>query len=402
MLSASDAFYVIPLSVQKEDDHYYIGNAELDEFYQFPEEGLRIIAMLRDGRSIDAIKSTLAAEHEDQIDVDDFIGTLLEIGFIYPQQEQGRFREAIQAKTDGDRRIVFEADLPIARALFSRPVLVAYVAIIAYAAYAMIVDPRLHLNLSAFYLEKHMTLTLLVLLVLYSFTASLHELGHLLAASKRGVRSKLGIGNRLWNIVAEADMTGLLSLPRKQRYLPLCAGMMVDLLSIAVVTLILKSLFERGYDGFAIQLLQALVLQILISISWQFRIFMRTDVYYLVCNHYGFTDLDGRARTFLDNQVHTATGGLFGKRSEGFEVKHVGIARAFFAVWLIGNLAAIAFLVLVLIPTIYMYFVRAYDALNSPYVPASTAYDLFAFATISAVLLMIGLFMWLRPKKNRE
>lgn len=392
-----ETYFVIPLSVQKEGENYYIGNAELDEFYQFPEEGLNIIRMLQGGASVAAIETTLAQASDESIDVREFIDTLLEIGFIHPEAERHRFQESVAAVRSTDKRLVFRANPRIARMAFSWPSLALYLGIVGYAAYSAIQDPQLRLNLEAFYLERNLTLTLVVLLFMYAFTASLHELGHMLAAARQGVDSRLGFSNRLWDIVAEADMTGLLALPREKRYLPMAAGMLVDVFSIAAITLILKWLFGNSPHGFAIQLLQALALQITISITWQFNIFLRTDVYYLICNYFGYADLNAQAYHFYQNQLHAFSFGLLGKRTEPLKPQQVIIARTFFAIWLIGRIASVGFLVLILIPTLYRYFERAVETYHNPYMPAGAAIDIAIFATISTVILLVGLYMWIKP-----
>lgn len=394
-------YFVIPLSVQREGEQYYIGNAQLDEFYQFPEEGLRIIRLLQDGASVGTVKAKLA-EAGENVDVDEFIDTLVEIGFIHPPGERHRYDEAVAARDEEDTRLVFRASPRIARAVFSWPVLMVYLGIVGTAAWSAIADPRLRLNFDAFYLRQDLTLTLFVLLLMYALTASLHEVGHMLAAARQGVQSRLGFSNRMWDIVAEADMTGLLSLPRGKRYLPLAAGMMVDVLSISTITLILKALIPAGGSPFAIQLLQALALQITISIFWQFSIFLKTDVYYIVCNFFGYTDLNAQAQHFYLNQLHAFSFGLLGKPTEPIRPEHIRIARAFFAIWLIGRIWSIAFLVFILIPTIYRYFERAVEAYRNPYMPASTAIDIGVFATISALILGLGLYMWLKPEKRAD
>jgi hypothetical protein len=396
-------YFVIPLSVQREGDDYCIGNAEIDAFYHFPEAGLRIIERLRAGDTASRIRADLAAgEAEEAVDVDDFIATLLEIGFIYPEHERDRFREVVAATGGDDRRLRFSAPQWLARALFSLPSLIVYLAILGYAGHAAWADPRLRPNPEAFYLERHLTLTLVLLLLLYVFTATLHELGHMLAAARHGVASRLGVGNRLWNVVAEADLSGILALPRHQRYLPLLAGMLVDLLSIALITVLLQWLLFRGVEGFAIQLLQALVLQVLISISWQFNLFLKTDVYYAVCNHYGHPDLDREARIYLRDRLHRLSLGLLGTRAERIDRRRMGVLRAFAALWLFGRIASLAFLFLVLVPTLARYFERARLAFVDPATARAVAYDTAAFALISLLLFLVGATMWLRRRSRAD
>lgn len=392
-------YFVIPLSVQKEGDGYFIGNAQIDAFYEFPEQGLRIIEWLREGCSPNAIKSKLASDAGEIVDVDDFVNTLKDIGFVYADGEGHLYREAITASDADDKRLRFRAPVRLARALFSLPMLVAYLVVLGLAAYAAIQDPRLRLNLDAFYLEDHLTLTLVLLLVLYGITASMHELGHMLAAARHGIDSRLGIGNRLWSLVAEADLSGILALPRSQRYLPFFGGMIVDLLSISLITLLIQWLLAQGHDGLTVKLLQALILQITLSISWQFNLFLKTDLYYVVCNYYGHPDLDREARAYLRDKLHAASFGLFGAKEAAFDRRHIGVLRTFALLWLGGRIAALAFLFIVLIPTLLRYFARAQRAFSDPGTASAVAYDAATFAVISALLFLIGMYMWLRRKK---
>lgn len=396
-------YFVIPLSVQREgDDDYCVGNAQLDAFYHFPLQGVRIVEWLREGRSPRTIKTDLSIERID-LDVDDFIATLREIGFVYPDSEGGQYVKAISATAGSDRRIRFAIPQPIARTIFSPASLAIYLAILSLAVYSAIADPRLRLNFSAFYLESHLTLTLVLLLVLYGITASMHELGHILAAARLGVQSRLGMGNRMWSLVAEADLSGILALPKAQRYLPLLGGMIVDLLSVSLITLLIGWLLARGHTGFEIQLMQAWILQILISMSWQFNVFMKTDIYYVLCNYFGHPDLDREARIYLRDRMHALTFGAIGeKASGGFDRAHLGVLRAFATIWLVGRIASLAFLFLILIPTLARYFVRARDAFADPAGSRAFAYDAAAFAAISALLFMIGMTLWLRRRKSAD
>ncbi len=403
--AADDSRYVvIPLSIQREGEYYCVGNAELDAFYHFPEAGVRILERLRAGLDAESIKAELAThsdDGQDPVDVDDFILSLREIGFVYAQGEQDRYRDAIAAANTGDRRFAFHAPIRLARALFSPFALAAYLAILGLAAHAAIEDPRLRPNLQAFYLEQDLTLTLVLLLLLHGVAVFLHELGHMLAAARYGIGSRLGFGNRLWQIVAEADLSGILALPRSQRYLPLTAGMLVDLLNIALVTLLLRWLLDQGHAGFVIHLLQALVLQILVSIGWQFNVFLKTDLYYVVCTRYGHPDLDREARAYLRGRLHAISFGLLGAPASPHDRRHLGVLRAFAALWLTGRVAALGFLCFVLIPTLVRYFDRARLAFADADPGRAGAYDALAFATISLAVFAIGALLWLRRRRER-
>ncbi len=393
-ISGSSTFHVIPLSIQREGEEYLVGNQKIEEFYQFPEEGVRVIKHLQDGETIDSIKALCAAEFKEPIDVDDFVSLLLEIGFIHDPKDQASFHHKANADT-GDKRWVFRANAGLAGLFFSIPAFIIYILVIASACVLALDDPRLRVNLDALYIKNNLTLALVSLLLLHSFVTVLHELGHMLAVAKYGIESKLGIGNRLWSIVAEADLSGILALPKRQRYLPLWAGIIVDLFSIAVITLLIKMLLLSSADPFIVQIMQALVLQILFTISWQFNLFLKTDIYYILCNYYSYPNLDAEARTYLKQKLHQVSLGALGVAHAGSYHK-ISMLRAFAAVWVFGRIAALGLLFLVVIPTLLRYGQDAYSAATGQ--SSGNQWDIGSFVLISVLLFSAGMYMWIKGK----
>ena len=53
-----------------------------------------------------------------------------------------------------------------------------------------------------------------------------------------GLRTRLSVGRRLYYIVFVTEMDGLVTVPRRKRYLPMLAGMLTDLLVLAVLILL--------------------------------------------------------------------------------------------------------------------------------------------------------------------
>lgn len=380
-------YCVISLSIQPEGEDFLVGSQDLQEYYQFPLEGVRIIRLLQQGATIGDIKRTFG----ETVDIDDFLSVLLEARFIHAPGAQPP-----AAANEADRRWQFAVPAPIAGLFFSWPAWGVYCTLIASALLAAVADPRLRINPTALYLQDHFTVSLLTLLVLHSCTTGLHELGHMMAAAKYGVQSRLGWGNRLWNIVAEADLSGLHALPRQSRYLPLLAGMLVDVLSIALITLLIKVLIHEGSHAFIINILQALILQILITLSWQFNVFLKTDVYYVLCTYCNYPNLDSEARLYLREKLHQLSLGRAGAPGHT-DYYHLPTLRAFAAVWVAGRVASLAFLFLVVIPTVLRYGRDAWNALGSA-ASAGSQWDLSLFFVLSATLLAAGLIVWLRGR----
>lgn len=397
MGSSEQTYFVIPLSVQEEGQDYIVGNKDVGDFYQFPKEGVAVIGFLQQGASVDEAKRRCAEQFPDPVDVDDFISVLLEIGFISPVEQQ---HEHLKRLADGspERRLKFSLSRKMAGLFVSLPALCAYVAVVACAAFFLYQRPQLGINVDAFYLKQHLTITLVALLVLHGMTTALHELGHMIAAASRGVESYLGMGHRLWNIVAEADISGIFSLPKQQRYFPLFAGILVDIFSISVIVIVIHYLAIGNTLPLAVQILQALILQILITISWQFNVFLRTDIYYAFCNYSGYPDLDSDARIYISSKIHSLSFGMLGKPAGTAKFHSKPILRAFVVIWLLGRVASLAFLFGIIIPTLTRYAEDAYRSLAGIGAAKYDKWDIGIFVLVSTAVIGAGMYVWLSNK----
>ena len=394
VIHTADRYDVIELSIQPDGDQWLVGSTERSDFYQLPAEGVHVLRLLQQGQPVAAIAASCQQKFFEPIDVDAFIEQLLEIGFIH-RAGQRRVAAAEPTPVQEGKRLRFSMSRRTALRFFSLPALALYAAIVGCAIWLMASDASLRPKLSALYFEDRLSLTLVLLLILYSCTALLHEFGHMIAAARRGVASKLGIGNRLWMIVAEADLTNILSLPRSQRYLPLLAGMAVDAISICSITSIMAVLQYFDANAYVIHLLQALILQVLISISWQFNFFLKTDVYYAICNYFGYADLDRDARHYLRSLLHRCSFGAIGTAPEPYPYHRLDVVRYFAFAWVAGRLLAIAFLAIVLVPTLARYAAAFYGAITDSSTVTYSAWDVGLFVLISSALMGTGMYLWL-------
>jgi putative peptide zinc metalloprotease protein len=395
--SDTQTYHVIPLSVQQERDFYLVGNAEMGDFYQFPDQGLKILNMLASGLSASRIKSKLALDEEELIDVDSFVSLLSSIGFIHPQDQpsnvHGRTQSAI-----GDKRCVFSVDSRIAKVICSSPVLFLGSCITLYAIFSAINDPALRLNFAAFYIETNRTPLLLLIITFSLIELAMHETGHMLAAAQHGIKSKYGIGNRLWTIVAESDLTGILSLPKSQRYFPMLAGLFVDIFCASLLIILIKFLLRYGASAFSVQVVQALVLEIVISMIWQFNIFVKTDIYFVLCNFFSHPDLDREARSYIYQLLYKFSFGFLGSKSPQPNFRDLFVLRVFTLIWLSGRIFSFVVLFCVAIPTIVKYLESAVHMLRGPPASIWIACDTLVYVSIMLAMLGVGMYMWLKPR----
>jgi putative peptide zinc metalloprotease protein len=395
-VAGAEQYYVIPLSVQKDGNDYLVGNAEMGDFYQVPEQGVRILDMLKSGLAAPTIQARLLEEYQETVDVDGFVDQLTSIGFVHPEDQKLSVQARLEA-TAQDTRRTFNVDPRIARAIFSPPVLLCCLAVVIYAAVSAIHEPALRINFGAFYIETWRTPFLVLVLSLALVHVAWHEMGHMLAAARHGIKSKYGIGNRLWMIVAESDLTGILTLPRSQRYFPMLAGLMVDVLWASLLTILIEVLLWSSASPFAIQLVQALILDIIISIRWQFNVFVKTDVYFVICNYFRHPDLDRDARAYLRDLLHRMTLGRYGTVAPA-SFQNLNAVRVFSMIWLFGR--ALSFLVLfgVFLPTMAKYVISAVQLASGPPTSVWIVLDTFSYVAIMLTMIGAGMFVWIRKR----
>ena len=131
----------------------------------------------------------------------------------------------------------------------------------------------------------------------------IHEVFHVLAARRLGVAARIGIGHRMYFVVFETVMDGLVVVPREKRYLPMLAGMLADFLIVCALTLVAAlASTPGGPPSLVAGVCLALAFTTLIRFALEFLLFLRTDVYYLICTLTGTIDLHTTSTEIVANR----------------------------------------------------------------------------------------------------
>src|SRR5262245_18754476 len=69
---------VVPLSIVPDGDEFLVGDPQQREYVLLPQVGVRVIELLQTGRTLGSI----VAEIGPDVDVLEFVATLLELGFV--------------------------------------------------------------------------------------------------------------------------------------------------------------------------------------------------------------------------------------------------------------------------------------------------------------------------------
>jgi len=396
---------VRPFTRQREGEEVVIGSPETGLFLALPLKAVELLDLLALGKSVGEVSDLYFEDTGETPDLEDLLHHLETKGIVEPQLA-GLAGEEQSRRPVRERKYHFSSfPQSIASLLFGRLALTCVAALIALALAAILRDHSLMpvpMDL-VFYQQRALSWTLLTLFTYFGIF--LHEMAHLVAARSVGVNSRMGISHRLWYLVAETDLTGLWSVPKKQRYLPLMAGMILD---AAIASLLVLSLFAERQHFFyisplALRLFRAMAFTNLMRILWEFFLFVRTDLYFVVVTYLNCKNLLVDTRAFLRNQVARVTPRISAVDQSGIPPTERRAIRTYAALYLAGRAWAFVTLFWVTIPVCLGYwgslvpaFRVGYAANPSDFLDALTASMYFLIPTMAGFVFWAGALI--RPK----
>jgi putative peptide zinc metalloprotease protein len=262
-----------PLVMTEEaEGSWIVGREDTGQFAEIPAEGVTFLRALQRGEPVHGAAAAVLAEHGEEVDADDFVDVLADLGFVAavdgaptgpPRREQ-----SLRWLRPRHVRWVFRCP-----ALACLTTFVVACAILAGLHHDLL--PSYH----AFFITPAPSLTVALNAAMLLAALGLHEFWHLAAARAEGVYARIGLGTRLQFLVAQTTVSGLWAAPRRVRIRVYLAGPAADLVLIAGCYLGL-SLTAPG--GFGHRTLAAFSLGLWLGIAYEFAIYMRTDIYFVV------------------------------------------------------------------------------------------------------------------------
>ncbi|MFD4669776.1 hypothetical protein ACFWNN_08575 [Lentzea sp. NPDC058450] len=374
-----------PLVFLEDGDEVTIGRADVDSYGIFPGEGAALVRRLVDGDTPREAAAWFEREYGEEVDVEDVLAGLEELDLI-----RGTGEVAVE------KAPVRFSDL--GKALFSPFAWVVYAALTLWGLSAMVFNadlrPTYHnIFFSDYYMVIQVGLFLAAIPLLF-----LHESFHALAGRRLGVRSRLRIGRRLYFIVLETSLDGLVAVPRRQRYLPIVAGLLADVLGIAACTVAAD--LTRHPDGSLSGLgrfLLAVAFAALLRVIWQFFLYLRTDIYVLVSTVLGCVDLHGAAIQIFRNRLRR----LFGRPETDEELLHPvdrKVGRWYSWLVVVGYTASLTTFVLAGAPVLYRFVTGVIGRLTGDGVPTAQLLDSIVFGAVA--LAQCAVLGWLMVRER--
>jgi hypothetical protein len=298
-----------PLVFLEEGDEVTIGRTDTDSYAIFPPDGAEAVRQLQAGLTPREVGDWYAAEYGEPLDLAHLVGALDELGFLGTGGRAGADDTGGTRGTGGTTATAAATPTPtrtpirgrrLGAVLFSLPAWAGYLALVTWAVVAAVRSPDLVPTYrSVFFTDYYAVMEVVLILGVLPLLLG-HEAFHVLAARRIGVRSTLGIGRRLYFLVLETRMDGLVAVPRRKRYLPILAGILFD--TVAIAALVVTADLTRSGDGrlsLAGRLCLAFAFTTVLRIVWQFYLYLRTDLYILLTTVLGCVDLYATTRKLM-------------------------------------------------------------------------------------------------------
>ncbi|MEO3814222.1 hypothetical protein ABGB17_34930 [Sphaerisporangium sp. B11E5] len=347
---------VRPYQSRRDGDTAVIGDDRRGVYLSIPVEGLDILDSLAQGRTVGETVRRYEDKHQESPDIEPFLDALAEEGFVNPAEAAGD----VPAPVTQERQRWWNLDWvsqKAARRLVNAPVLLLGGAVILTGVWLAATTPGLMPDQTALQFKDHYWMYIVALSVVSMATVFLHELAHVLATRSLGVKARIEIGNQLYLIVGQTDMSGVWLLPRRKRLLAVVAGVLFDLTAMSTLLIVLW----LDLTGIAPLpepvrvILNALVFSYLIRFIVQCYMFVRTDLYYAVAIALNTRSLMADTEAYLLNLWRRIRRSPVRIDQSGVKRKEMWAIRLYAVLWVVGRLAAVASLVFITIPLMIYY-----------------------------------------------
>jgi hypothetical protein len=280
------------LTFLDEGDEVTVGRADTNSYAVLPTDGAALLRQLQEGMTPRQGKLWYAERYGEDVDIDEFLAVLDELDLLVKDGEAGTTDQPVRWQRLG-------------RAMFSPLAWFCYAGLIGGAIAAFVVWPQAAPHYQNLFFTQYLVVLELGLFLGQMPLILIHEAFHALAGRRLGLNSSLHIGRRLYFLVFETAMDGLVVMPRRRRYLPILAGMLADAVIFSTLTLIAVAVRLESLTG---RVLLALAFATLLRLAWQLYVFLRTDIYFLVVTVLGCVDLHTTAHQMLRNRLNRLLG----------------------------------------------------------------------------------------------
>lgn len=417
---------VRPFVRRRDGAEVIIGDHERRVYLALPPEALDILDPLAAGETVGEVARRYEAKHGEPVDMNDFLAVMQSKGFVGPAADEHEFdddHEGQEGHHDHDHnhshrrepkrsyKLSLDWITPkVASRLISGPALAIYFAIIGIGLAMWLTDPGVLPSPSVLlYPHGKFAVWAIISLPLTVVGTFIHELAHAVVARASGVPVTLAIGNLMYFVVAQTDISGLRMGPKKRLYLAFLAGVIIDLV-VASSLLMIAYADRHGFISLPLpvqDLVGAVMLGYLFRVMFQTFFYLRTDLYYVVAT------LTGARNLMTDTERLLKIGFLriFGKRLPPSGVRNLPRRErlsifGYMALYLLGRVYSIVALIILFLPILVNVVLQAIQYHDGQDTHLKFI-DFFVIAFVMVLFNGTGIVLWvrellryLRPRKD--
>ncbi|VXB24833.1 conserved membrane hypothetical protein [Bacillus sp. 349Y] len=372
-----DSRVSVNLSIQENGEEYVVGSIYTNEYIEVPEEAVLIIQKLDGNLTLEEVSQWIKEEHNIEVDVLDFVNDLRELNFL--ETIDGIVLIEPKNKILRNNKLT----LLISNLFFNKASNLIYIFIFLSTIYLIFFYEGLFPSYKDILVFNQIGLSIFTIVLLTWALTIIHEVGHFLAAYKIDIPVKFNLSIRMYWLVAEADISGLWSVPRNKRYVPFLAGMAFDslVLFISVILKIAVPLLEN--------IASLLVLLITIRFISHFMVFLRTDVYYVIMNSLNVRSLHTTSIEYIKNKFQ------FNKLPE-MKSNERNYIRIYSFVYLAGAILSLCMLAFYSVPSMVLMIRKTIDQLASV-----TTFTNFLDGCLALIVIIVNISLWMFGAKQK-
>lgn len=369
------------------EEEIYVGRTLLNRFILVPRIAGEIIREIKSGKSIAQV-SSLLDKNKIEVDLKDFLTNLIHLNFIKRVGTIDLPSEEIPKSEGITFRFIKQKYV---KWIFTIPTGIAYLIFVSVSLF-LLISGRTGSPIPTFdevFWSKSLLKVVLSLIILDVIFSSCHELFHFL--SIKAISGGLGfmsLGRRLTHLVFQTKIENIWVIPRKKRYIIYLSGMLFDLFLISIFTYV--AYFQVGEQNLIYHLSRFLILLLIMGMIFEFRFYMKTDLYYVISDLLKYP-------TLFEESLEIVKSMLTFSRIKGNYLKKVWVYSLFM---FLGSIIDIWITIKYFIPSV----LSVYSNITDSFVSGNTGEIIANILTISliGVEALFVIYFFLRDKYKQK
>lgn len=287
-----------PLQIRQDKKNFIVENILSGDFFEMPAVCIDAITMIDEDLPLYQVEEVLKQKYpHEQVDVVSFVEDLLELGLVSSIDGESLARRTLNKKQLSGLNWISPK---VGRFFFNRYSSILYSLTFLVSIVLTALKPELFPVYDDVFLFDLMIFNIFVFLSLSFILVVVHEIGHVLAIRAEDLPTKIELGHRLFFIVLETDMSRVWSLQPEKRNRLYLAGMYFDVV-VLFLALLVQILFVNHF--LVVGIAKMVVISTFIRIIYQFCVYMKTDMYYVLENLSGCYNLMESGQIFLKRWI---------------------------------------------------------------------------------------------------